>query len=158
MVILDYEKNKTGTKIISIFSNGKNQKISVYYKINKHHTNNNINIFIKTSVFHSFCIPMLIQYKTQVKYYFYKECPHHITNGPWYNTTTFTRLRGYNFEYFFLTACKDRSDLICAINAHNNTQNPFSDSLISGGGRTLSKYSTINVPKYLSTTINSIES
>ena len=39
-------------------------------------------------------------------------------NGPWYCTPIFSQLSGHNFEDYFISGCKDKYELLCAVNVY----------------------------------------
>ena len=77
-----------------------------------------------------------------------KYCITWILNVPWYNNMICSRLHGLVFEEYFTTAKRDKSNLMCSIEAHKkpqkpvNQNKPINDETSSGGARPLPLNST----------------
>ena len=100
----------------------------------------------------------IIDPKEKLKFYFDLHCHNWILIGTWYDTTIFSRLRGYSVEDYFTTAQKYRYNLMCYIEAYEKLHLEYNDDAIIGGGRPLIDGSTTDTLISLDHTLNSIDS
>ena len=87
----------------------------------------------------------------------YVKVSQQIDKGSWYNTTIFKKLNGQIFEDYFKTLCKDRYELMCAINDYDKYNVPIPDDTSTGSGRSMKGMSSKEALFSLGQTINFIE-
>ena len=59
--------------------------------------------FCSTFLLQRFGLSWIIDTKNHLKFYIEQQCDNWMKNGPWYNTTIFSQLKGQDSEGFFKT-------------------------------------------------------
>ena len=76
--------------------------------------------------------------------------------NPGKHTTIFTRIRGYTFEYSYVTAQQYKYALNCALDSHDKVYEKFYYEMSRGFGRPIPYNSITYALKYIGGTINFI--
>ena len=80
-----------------------------------------------------------------------------LNKGPWYNTSSCSKLHGSRFEDFITQARTEQSNLMCSLVAHDRLQLDYKYDKISIGHRSINDNESTKTLEALGTTINFID-